>query len=50
MGLVPNREFMRINTKSSRVFSMLKLPNTKIGAGLLNISCVACPARMGGAS
>ena len=44
----PNLDFMRINTKSSIVFLMLKLSYTKNGVTLLTIWFVACPARLGG--
>jgi len=33
MGLVPDHEFMRVNTKALDFFLMLKLPYTKSGVG-----------------
>jgi hypothetical protein len=36
MGLVPNHEFIKINTKSP-VLLMLKLSSTRSGVGLLKI-------------
>ena len=50
MGLiVPNPDFMRINTKSSHVFSMPKLSYTKSGARLFKTNFLVCPIRMVGA-
>ena len=47
VGLVPNLEFVRINT-GTQVFVMLKLPYTKSGDKLLKTNFLACPIRMGG--
>ena len=47
MGLVPNHEFMRINTKVVRVYFVLeKKPYTKNGVKLLKTSFLACHARI----
>ena len=45
MGLVPNPNSMIINTKSLK-FSMLELPYTKSGVGLVRTSFLAYPIRM----
>jgi hypothetical protein len=47
MGLVPNLEFMRINTKSPKFFLMLKLPYVNNGVKIRN-SIV--PTMVGGSS
>jgi hypothetical protein len=46
MGLVPNFEFMRSNTKSHAFFSMLKLSYTKSNVGLFITNFLACPTRI----
>jgi hypothetical protein len=48
MGVAPNLEFMRINTKSSQVFFMLKLPHIMSGVRVLKFGFLAYHARMGG--
>ena len=48
MGLVPNPEFMRIYTKVTQVFLMLKLPYPKRGVGVLKTGFLARQTRMGG--
>ena len=48
MGLVPNLEFMKINTKVTEVFLMLKLPYTNSGVKLFQYNFLACITRMGG--
>ena len=50
MGLDPNHEFMRINTKVTQVFLMLKLSSKKSGVKLLQTDFLACPTRMSGPS
>ena len=50
MGLVPNLQFIRVNTKSSKFFLMLKLAYTKSGVTLLQTGPLVCPTRMGGPS
>ena len=51
MGLIPNLEFMRTNTKPhTQVLSMLILPHIKSVVGLLKPNFVACPSRVGGPS
>ena len=50
MDFFPNLEYMRINTKLTQVFLMLKLPYTKIGLKLLKKNFLACSTRMGGPS
>ena len=49
MGLVPNLEFMRINTKSPKFLNALVIIR-KSGVGILNTCFLACPTRMGGPS
>ena len=49
MGLVPNLEFMGVNTKSPKKISCL-ITIHKSGVGLLKIGFLACLAKMGGPS
>lgn len=45
MGLVPNHEFIRINTKSPEFFFMIELPYIHNGDGLLKTGFLACRPR-----
>lgn len=47
---IPNSKFMRINTKSTKVFSIHETPYTKGGVGLLRTGDLARHTRMGGSS
>ena len=49
MGLVPNHEFMRINTNLGK-FLMLKLSSIRSVVGLIKTGVLDCPARTGGPS
>ena len=50
MGLVPNLEFIRINTKSLKFSYCLKLSYTKSYVELLKIGFLTFSTRMGGPS
>ena len=50
MGLVPNNDLMRVNTKSPKFFLMLKLPYTKSGVKLLKSNFLTSPIRADGPS